>query len=81
MKPKQRADVIFQHYTSALEELILDISYRPLLSASRTVCSALWIAAKHLNPDTRSFDALFGFRTSFREPAGLNSDVSTLDPV
>lgn len=49
MKPKQRVDIIFQHYMLVLEELIVDVSYRPVLSASRTACSALWFVSEDLN--------------------------------
>lgn len=49
VKPKERVDIIFQHYVLLFEELILDVFYRPVLSASRTACSALWIASEDLS--------------------------------
>ena len=49
VKPRQRVDIIFQHYVFVLEELILDASYRPVPSASRTACSALWITSEDLS--------------------------------
>lgn len=64
MKPKRRVDIIFQHYMIVLEELILDVSYRPAVGFQGSLLSFVDCIGGSKSLNTGSFDASFGFLTS-----------------